>query len=223
MSYRGIIFDFNGVILWDTPWHKQAWFLLSKELRGTSFTEEEWLVLIGRNNSDILQYIFGNPITTEQATYLGLRKEELYRSIAKSHPNDLRLSSGAEELFGWLCGNNIPHTIATSSEITNLEFYLETFDLKQWFDRSIIIYDDGAVPCKPNPELYLRAAVAIGLQPSECVIVEDSASGIKAAHSANAGKIIALGPREEHARLRTIEGVNQVVCSLAQISHDDFA
>lgn len=222
MQYRGIVFDFNGVILWDTPWHKEAWFLLSKELRGTSFSEEEWLGLIGRNNNDILQYIFGAPVAPEQSLRLGQRKEELYRSIARAYPQDLHLSPGAEELFNWLLEKNIPHTIATSSEITNLKFYLDVFNLERWFDRSKIIYDDGTIPCKPNPELYLRATAAIGLLPFECMIVEDAASGIEAALKAGAGKIIALGPEETHERLRALEGVGQVLCSLAEIRRDDL-
>lgn len=216
--FRGIIFDFNGVLLLDTPWHREAWQLLARELRGTPFTQEEWLFLIGRNNQDILLHIFSRKVSSEEVERFGLHKEELYRKIARSHSNELHLSPGAKELFDWLVEEKIPHTIATSSEITNLDFFCKEFDLERWFDRSKIIYDDGTLPCKPNPELYVRAAASLKLSPSECVVIEDAASGIRAAHSAGIGKIIALGDPEDRARLLTVEGVTEVISSLVEFN-----
>lgn len=120
-----------------------------------------------------------------------------------------------------LVKNNIPHTIATSSERTNLEFFVKHFDLAQWFDTDTLVFDDGTVPGKPAPDLYLRAASRLSLKPEECVVIEDARSGIQAARNAGVGKVIGIGPKEKHPVLSEW-GADQVVESLAELSLDDF-
>lgn len=64
--------------------------------------------------------------------------------------------------------------------------------MERWFDPEKIVYDDGTLPGKPNPDIYLKAARTIGLAPSRCVVVEDAVSGIEAARRAGAGYIVAM-------------------------------
>jgi len=148
-------------------------------------------------------------------------KEKMYRDIARSKGRAFALSPGAQELLDEVLRSGIPHTIATSSESGNVNFFIKSLDLGRWFDVDKVVYDDGTVPGKPAPDLYLRAAEKLSLAPPECVVIEDSKSGIEAAKRAGAGKIIALGPKKEHSELR-MWGADQVVESLKELTMSDF-
>lgn len=86
-----------------------------------------------------------------------------------------------------------------------------------WFDAGLTVYDDGSRPGKPAPDIYLQAARNLGLAPAQCVVVEDSRSGIEAAHAAGIGHIVALGPADGHHQPACLVGVGQVVESLWQL------
>ena len=135
---------------------------------------------------------------------------------------EFKLSPGATELLDFLVERNIPHTIATASGRPNVDFFVEQLALATWFEIDKIVYDDGTMSGKPAPDLYLRAAGHLGLEPSKCVVIEDSRSGIQAARAAGIGHIIALGPVETHAELAGIEGVAEVVENLAQVRRNSL-
>ena len=81
-TYKGIIFDFNGTLYWDSRKHKEAWVEFSKKLRGTPFTEEEMLkYMFGRTNEEIIKYAIGKQPTPEMVERLGQEKEEFYRQM----------------------------------------------------------------------------------------------------------------------------------------------
>jgi len=112
----------------------------------------------GRNNSHILHYLTGRSLRSSELDELTQGKESLYRSLCLAQGALFTLSPGAEELLDLLAAKNIPRTIATSSERTNLDFFIAHFKLGRWFDVQRIVYDDGSFPGKPAPDMYLRAA-----------------------------------------------------------------
>jgi beta-phosphoglucomutase-like phosphatase (HAD superfamily) len=122
----------------------------------------------------------------------------------------------------YLVARGIPRTIATASEKPNLDFFVEHLSLGRWFDPQLMVYDDGEMPGKPAPDMYLNAAGRLGLKPGRCVVVEDSLAGIAAARAAGIGFAFALGPADRHARLRRLPGVGGVVEHLGQIPRDEL-
>lgn len=221
--YQGIIFDFNGVLLWDTPQHEQVWKDFSRKIRGTALTDEEIARHVhGRTNPHILQYLMNGTLTPEEIARLSHEKEALYREICLNEWTDFRLSPGAVALLDDLVAQGIPRTIATASEKENVDFYIEYLDLARWFELDKIVYGDGVIPGKPAPDMYLKAAEYLALPPETCVVVEDSVSGMQAAHAAGIGHLIALGPVEQHARLRQVPGVHRTVENLSQIPRGPF-
>ena len=218
MLFQGIIFDFNGVLWWDGHLQERAWGQFSKEKRGLPFSREEMALHVhGRNNRHTLGYLMGRALTEEELRQLTHQKETIYRRLCLDQGRDFRLSPGAVELLDFLVANRIPHTIATASGRVNLEFFGQHLDLARWFKIQQIVYDDGTRPGKPAPDIYLQAASGLGLTPADCVVVEDSRSGIQAAHAAGIGYVIALGPCDRHPVLAQLEGVNSVVENLGQI------
>ncbi|WP_445368775.1 HAD family hydrolase [Methylomonas sp. BW4-1] len=221
MKYKGIIFDFNGVLLWDAPFHVQAWQATALQLRGSPISDDEFSIHVhGRTNSHILSYLSGRTLQRQKLLELIQVKESMYRDLCLKNPEMFVLSPGAEALLDFVSSKDIPRTIATASEKTNLDFFIQHLGLDKWFDLQRIVYDDGALPGKPAPDMYAKAAGNIGLLPHECVVVEDAISGFKSAHAANIGHIVGLGPIETHNRLLACQGVSTVIESFEQFPHE---
>jgi len=217
VTYQGVIFDFNGVLFWDADLQVQSWQQVAIDLRGRPLTDEECHThMHGRTNAAVLQYLAGRPLTAAELHDLTQRKESGYRALCLRHPAQFVLSPGAESVLDHLTKRNILRTIATSSEKTNLDFFIEHFKLARWFDLSKIVFDDRGRPGKPAPDIYLHAADYLNLPPKNCIVIEDALSGIQSAHAAGIGHIIAIGPAATHPKLRAIEGVSQVIESLEE-------
>jgi len=215
MTYRAIVFDFNGVLLWDADLQAKSWQALARELRGYEMNEEELATRMhGRPNADVLSYLAARNLAGRELLDLIQRKESLYRQLLLANPGQFVLSPGAQELIEALVLGSVPRTIATSSEITNLNFFIQHLRLARWFDVAKIVYDDGSRPGKPAPDVYLAAAENIHAEPGQCIVVEDAVSGLESAYAAGIGCIIGLGGPAVRARLLACEGVELVIESL---------
>lgn len=216
--FKGIIFDFNGVLLWDSHLQVEAWQRFARSLRGKAFSKDELAIHVhGRTNRHVFSYLLDHEVVGEELARLTNDKESLYRQLCLSQEEHFTLSPGAVDLLAFLTNSRIPHTIATASERTNLDFFVTHLGLLTWFEVADIVFDDGALPGKPAPDIYLQAAERLKLKPSECIVVEDAYSGIQAALAAGIGHIIAIGPYPIHDKLRDIPGVDEVVANLSQI------
>ena len=209
---KGIIFDFNGTLYWDSQLHYDAWREYSKMLRGYEFTDEEMRdKMFGHTNEDIIEYAIGKKPSKEMVEKYGKEKEALYRKRCLLNPEEFRLAPGAIEFLDYLKENNIPMTIATMSEWDNVEFYIKEFQVEKWFDLDKIVYSDGTIPGKPAPDIFLIAAEKIGLNPSDCVVIEDAIAGIRSAQGAGIGKIIAIASLEPMEFYEKIDCVEQII------------
>src|SRR5574344_40299 len=117
---KGIIFDFNGTLFWDSEMQQEAWRGYSKKLRGTPFSDEEMQEhMFGRTNKDIIAYAIGKTPDDELVRELAAEKEAYYRDMCKKDPEHFVLAPGAIDFFNYLKSKNIPMTIATMSEKCN--------------------------------------------------------------------------------------------------------
>lgn len=212
MRYKGIIFDFNGTLYWDSEKHKETWREYSKKLRGTPFSDEEMLkYMFGRTNEQIIKYAIGKQPTPEMVEKYGQEKEALYRKMAIEDKETFHLAKGVESFLDFLKENNIPMTIATMSDKVNVDFYIEHFHLGKWFNLDKIVYSDGIIPGKPAPDIYEIAARNLNLKPEECIVVEDALSGIESARAAGIGKIIAICSAESPELYKDIPCVSGII------------
>lgn len=219
MKYRGIIFDFNGVLLLDRDWHEEAWNMVSNQLRGQPFSlEESEQYIHGRTPKETFLYLLPDASETELEK-LNLLKEQKYQEVTLSQGDRFMLAPSAERLFELLKQQGIKFTIATSSPLINLEFYFEHLGLHKWFNIEQVVYDDGSYRGKPAPDMFLEAARRLGVDIQRCIIVEDSWSGIEAAKNADAGKIIMVS---KNLATTKPESVAKVVSDLSQINLEDF-
>ncbi|MFN2236759.1 MAG: HAD family hydrolase [Anaerolineales bacterium] len=223
-SFRGLIFDFNGVLLWDDQIQRDSWRAFAWRLCQRRLSDDEIDIHVhGRNGQYTLEYLLGEPIDFQKSTVLTEQKEAIYRELYLNSDGDFKLSPGAAELLDDLVKQEIPITIATASGRKNVDFFVEYLNLEKWFEIGKIVFDDGKTQGKPAPDLYISAAKKLRLPPQACVVIEDSRSGIQAAQAAGAGWLVALGPVETHQNLAKLPGVNRVITNLGQVSpHDLF-
>jgi len=218
MKFSALIFDFNGVLWWDNQLQETAWQKFAEQMRGRPFTADEMALHVhGRANRYTLEYLTQQTLSAAQTESLSEQKETLYREMCLALGDKFRLSPGTTELLDFLVANQIPHTIATASGKSNVDFFSEKLELARWFDLSQIVFDDGVRCGKPAPDFYRDAAQTLNIAPGRCVVVEDSHSGMAAALAAGIGHIVALGPPKMHDRLAQVKGVNRVVTDLSQI------
>lgn len=186
MTFKGVVFDFNGTLVWDTPYHNRA-FDIFLEKHNIQLTDEEKTIKIhGKTNPDIMRGIFERELTDKEIVDFSIEKESIYQQLII---DDLHFADGVVELFDFLKLHNIPFTIATSSDFFNVDFYFHQMNLARWFSPESVVYNDGTLQGKPEPDIFLRAAAKLKLSPSELIIFEDSKAGIVAAERAGAGKI----------------------------------
>jgi len=223
MKYKGIIFDFNGVLLWDVQWHAEIWIQTAKELGLREFSEEEFQKrVMHRTNKEGLEYILQRELSDEEAQKLTDEKEAKYRKLAMTKGYEFALSPGSIQLFEQLKARNIPFTIATASEKGNVDFFFQHLELEKWFNKNLVVYDDYNLPGKPAPDMYLKAAQYLKLKPEECIVVEDSITGVKAANNAGIGKVIGLGSEQKFKEALESGKVQKVVKDLREFSLEEF-
>lgn len=202
---KGVIFDLDGVLTDTAEYHYRGWQRLADE-EGLPFDREANEALRGLSRRDSLMRIIGDrQYSEEQLQEMMERKNRYYvESIEEISPKDLL--PGAEALLNQLRAAGIKIAIGSASK--NAKTVVELLGIA---DKVDAIADGYSVQySKPAPDLFLYAAKQLGLNPAECVVVEDAASGIEAALAAKM-QTVGLGPVERvgaaHVVLPSLEGV----------------
>ena len=193
MAIKGILFDFNGTLFFDSAFHMEA-FRRTLRSYGKPIPTDDYMIhnIFGRTNETIFLENIDPNGTPEQIQKFAHQKESQYRSFCLENPKDFHFTEGAIAFLDYLKEHSIPYCMATGAEIDNLEFYYEHMNLGAWFPMERIVYTDGSFAGKPAPDIYRLAAERIGLPCEECLVFEDGTSGIIAANRAGAGAVVAV-------------------------------
>lgn len=189
------IFDMDGVLIDSNPFHKISLKQFCKKY-GHDLTEEQLQSKIyGRTNKDWIPNIFG-PLSNEQIRAYGNEKEAMFREI---YANDIEPLKGLIPFLEKLKKLNIAMAIGTSAQRANVDFTFSKTGIGKYF--SVVLDEDFVDQGKPNPEVYIKTAKALGLSNSQCIVIEDSLSGVRAGKSAGS-KVIGVStthtPEELH-------------------------
>ncbi len=197
MSIRGLLFDFNGTLFFDSRYHIQA-FNQCFDIYGVEHLDNLSIInnIFGCTNEVICKSFFKPDATDEDVAKFEELKENLYMYMCLTALETPKLCRGAEQLFDTLKERKIPFCIATGSPRENVDFYFEHLGLGRWFTYDNIVYADGTFASKPAPDCYILAAQRLGLSPTECAVFEDGTSGLTAANAAGAGRVIAVWEKE---------------------------
>lgn len=209
---KALAFDFNGTMYMDTDKHRQAWNLFFQKHIGRPLEEEEFLhYACGPAVENIMRHFFPQVTDAALITALAGEKEEIYRRLCREDVEALRLIEGLPEALDRLQARGVPMVIATGAGRENMDFYFEAFHLERWFDWRHVIYDDGTLAGKPDPDVYLRTCARLGVAPENCVVVEDSYAGFASANAAKVGAIIAITATNPAGALEKLPGVKAVI------------
>lgn len=193
---NAVIFDFNGTMVFDAIYHDQAWKLFSEKVRGTQMSDEEIANHVhGNVNEKIIEYLKADT-TREERHRLSLEKEKMYRELASADVEHYQLVKGLPQFLDMLADQHIHMNIASASIKENIAFFVEVFKLDRWFDPTHIIYDNGTYLNKID--MFKDAAKKMSRDISECIIFEDSRSGIACAKAVHPKKIIVLSKNHKN-------------------------
>ena len=179
MSKKAVIFDMDGVICHTNPYHSKA-FRVFFEKRGLNPTDQEFAEhMFGKSNSYILKHFLGREIVGEEFKQMEDEKEGLFREI---YANEIEPISGFLNWLELLKTNGFKTGVATSAPRANLDLIMGKLGFEPHME-SIMASEDVSKH-KPDPEVYLTTAANLGVEPQNCLVFEDSFSGVSAAINA---------------------------------------
>lgn len=183
-NVRAFILDMDGVLIDSNALHAEAWRLY---LSRFGIPADEMMERMhGKRNDQIVRDLFGAQLSDEEVFAHGAAKEELYRQMMRPQM-ERHLVAGLRDFLER--HQSRPLGVASNAEPANVDFVLDEGGLRSYF-RAVVDGHQVEHP-KPHPEIYLRVARLLEVEPAECVIFEDSATGIQAARAAGA-KVVAV-------------------------------
>ena len=177
---KTVIFDMDGVLVNSEPLHHEVSLVQFKDLN-IEVTDDIFATFTGNSNKMIYQKLKDRFQLSHNIEDLILAKNTLFID-AFDKKEDLHLMPGVKDLIIDLYQNGVQLIVASSSEMEIINKVFERFDLDQYFTHKISGNDFPE--SKPNPAIFLKAASYSKAPIEECVIIEDSTNGIKAAKAA---------------------------------------
>lgn len=210
---KAALFDMDGTLVDNTPVHIRAFEIFCARY-GVSDWKEKLSQAFGMGNDDIMRLVMPAEVIRDKGlTALAEEKEAIYREI---YAPVIRPVEGLAELLGCLRSAGIRCAVGSSGCRTNVDFVLEKCRIGEFFDARIS--GDRVARCKPDPEIYLTAAAALGVAPGDCVVFEDAGAGIESAQRAGAGRIVALATTLPRKVLETQTAADVIVDTFADLT-----
>ena len=180
MQFQAVIFDLDGVICFTDEYHYLAWKALADKLRiPFDRTVNNRLRGVSRMASleIVLEAYNGPALSEKEKLALAEEKNDIYRESLKQM-STADLSSEVKETLDELRARGYLLAIGSSSK--NTPFILRQIGLEGYFDA--VSDGNNITHSKPDPEVFLKAAEMLNLEPAVCLVVEDAVSGAEAAH-----------------------------------------
>jgi beta-phosphoglucomutase family hydrolase len=187
-----LIFDMDGVIIDSNPVHREAWEAYNRRF-GVETTDEMHERMYGKRNDQIVRDYLGNHLSDEEVLKHGAAKESLFREMIASRLDEF-LVPGLRTFLDR--HRDLRKAVASNAEAANIEFVMNTADLTRHF--SVVLDGHQVSNPKPAPDVFLRAAELLGVRPQDCVVFEDSYSGVQAGVAAG---MQVVGVRTTHDEL----------------------
>lgn len=191
---KAALFDMDGTLVDNTLAHMRAFEIFCARY-GVTGWKEKLSQAFGMGNDDIMRLIMPAELLRERGlASLAEEKEAIYREI---YAPEIHPVEGLVPLLESLRAAGVRCAVGSSGCRANVDFVLEKCRIGEFFDARIS--GDRVTRCKPDPEIYLTAAAALGMAPADCVVFEDAKAGIESARRAGVGRVVALAttlPRE---------------------------
>lgn len=179
MKYKAFLFDLNGTMIDDMPYHIQAWHHILNNL-GAGITMERMKKECYGKNEELLERIFPGRFSDEEKKKLSLEKETEYQAAFRPH---LQLIKGLDNVLEQAKSKGIKMAIGSAAIRSNIDFVVDGLQIRNYFD--VLVSADDVKHSKPHPETYIQCAQKLGLAPDECLVFEDAPKGAESAELAN--------------------------------------
>jgi len=175
---KAVIFDMDGVMIDSEPlWEKAERILLGR--REVKYSPEYRDQIVGLNQNDSVRLLID---TFELDETLEEIKTERVDILTAIYEKELETVEGLVPLLDSLRDEDIPLAVASSSPMHVINFVLDMFSLNDYF--SVVVSGECTDNGKPHPDIYLETARLLGVEPHECLAIEDSINGVLSAKAA---------------------------------------
>ncbi len=179
MTYKALIFDMDGTLVNNMPVHNQAWQATLAEAGVQIDLDEFNRATTGKTTSEILRLKLGPQTSELELVYWADRKDALYRELYACCRQPL---PGLLDLLDQARALGLPMAVATASTQINISFILDELDLRRYFNA--VVGGHQVRYGKPHPDIFLKSAQTLGVEPADCLVFEDALGGIEAARRA---------------------------------------
>ncbi len=209
---KAVLFDMDGVIIDTEPLHRKAYHQMFDEVK-INVNEELYSSFTGQSTINICKRLVDHFNLEHQPDHLVGLKRKHYKVLFEND-KELALIDGVLERIRDYHSNNVTLIVASSASMNGINQIFERFDLNQYFSGKFSGAD--LKKSKPHPEIFNKAAAATGYPKSECMVIEDSTNGIKAA---NAAGIFCVGFKSPHSVNQDYASADFVISDLNEISY----
>jgi len=212
---KGVLFDMDGVIVDTEPLHHKA-FLQMFDTVNIDVSPELYQSFTGQSTLNICKYLCDYFSLKEHPDTLKKLKQDYFKVIFANDPS-LQLIDGVLALIQEYHKHGLKLVLASSASMNTINNVFDRFDLNQYF----IAKFSGAdlKQSKPHPEIFEKAAEATGYLHSECMVIEDSTNGIKAA---NAAGVFCVGYDSVHSKNQDYSIADMVISDFKAIQYDSI-
>ncbi len=173
-----LIFDLDGVLIHSMPMHVRAWNRYLQQF-GINCGELE-RVMHGKRNSELVRELFGSHLADDAVFEHGAAKERLFREMLLEEELSEYRVRGLELFLERY--KDVPKAIGSNAELANIDFVVDRLGLRPYFQ--VIVNGQQVARPKPFPDVYLKASELLRVPPQNCIVFEDSPTGVEAARSA---------------------------------------
>ena len=175
-----IIFDMDGVLINSNAAHLASWKKIAAQ-DGVSFSDEVFWKTFGMTSEYIVEKYWGNTtLTTKQISAIVDRKETAFRESVKEFVQPIE---GSVDFVRFLLKKGCKMAVGSSAPRVNVEYVLDWLEIRDCFNECVVAGDE-VKQGKPAPDIFLTAAKKLNATPENCVVIDDSRSGVNAGKNA---------------------------------------
>ncbi|MBT8246130.1 MAG: HAD family phosphatase [Winogradskyella sp.] len=209
---KAVLFDMDGVIVDTEPLHRKAYFKMFADVN-IEVDEDLYTSFTGQSTINICK-ILVNHFSLENSPEQLVKLKRKHFKYLFENDKDLALIDGVLDLIKDYYNNGLKLVVASSASMPNINRIFDRFDLNKYFIGKFSGAD--LKQSKPHPEIFIKAAEHTGCDKSQCLVIEDSTNGIKAAYDAG---IYCVGFKSPHSSYQDYSLANIIILDFNEIKY----